>query len=360
MNIQRFLHIQPYSLKKTDKEKLLTKYLAYLTQHHYASCLFYRKMMDSIGFNPEKKCHYSHLPFLPVQLFKMLELSSVQKDKIVKTISSSGTSRQKKSIIFLDKENAADQRKVLAKIVASFIGHKRMPMIIIDSGSSVKNKDHISANSAGIIGFSLYGYKHIYALNEKMELNIEQLKSFIEQYKGERILIYGFTFKVYQYFYKVLAKTSIKLDLSNAVLIHGGGWKKLESLSISPKDFRKKLHDVCGIRYVNDYYGMVEQTGSIFMECENGHYHTSVFSDIIIRRAKDFSITDKGEEGIIQVLSVLPKSYPGHSLLTDDKGVLLGEDNCPCGRLGKYFTITGRIENADLRGCSNTYEEKFR
>ena len=104
---------------------------------------------------------------------------------------------------------------------------------------------------------------------------------------------------------------------------------------------------------------MVEQTGSIYMECEYGHFHTSVFSDIIIRRAHDFSPADVGEEGIIQVLSILPKSYPGHSLLTEDKGILLGEDDCPCGRSGKYLKVTGRLEHAEIRGCSDTYDGKI-
>ena len=63
-----------------------------------------------------------------------------------------------------------------------------------------------------------------------------------------------------------------------------------------------------------------------------------------------------GEIGIIQTVSVLPKSYPGHSLLTEDEGILLGEDDCECGRLGKYFRIVGRIKNAEIRGCSDTYE----
>ena len=89
-----------------------------------------------------------------------------------------------------------------------------------------------------------------------------------------------------------------------------------------------------------------------------GHLHTSVYSDIIIRRAHDFSIADIGEKGIIQVLSILPYSYPGHSLLTEDEGILLGEDNCSCGRFGKYFKIVGRLQNAEIRGCSDTYEEK--
>ncbi len=58
-------------------------------------------------------------------------------------------------------------------------------------------------------------------------------------------------------------------------------------------------------------------------------------------------------------MSVLPVSYPGHSLLTEDEGVLEGVDNCPCGRKGKYFKITGRLKHAVLRGCSDTYAANF-
>ncbi|MCX6249774.1 MAG: acyl-protein synthetase [Bacteroidetes bacterium] len=355
MNLGDLPDIQPYSLRKADKEKLLGPCLNSLTRHHYASCEPYRKMMNSIGFDPDKEYRCVDLMFLPVQLFKMIELCSVPREEIVKTLTSSGTSGQMRSQIFLDKETAANQTKVLTRILTSFIGTKRAPMIIIDSESIVSNRNHLSANAAGILGFSLFGSKRMFALNEQMELNPEHLMAFIEQHKGERILIFGLTFKIYQHFYKELTKAVSKPDLSNAVLIHGGGWKKLERESVSPEEFRKKLFDVCGIRRVHNYYGMVEQTGTIHMECEYGHYHTSIFSDIIIRRAHDFSPADAGEEGIIQVLSILPKSYPGHSLLTDDKGILLGEDDCPCGRLGKYFKITGRLENAEIRGCSDSY-----
>lgn len=100
---------------------------------------------------------------------------------------------------------------------------------------------------------------------------------------------------------------------------------------------------------------MVEQTGCIYMECEEGHLHTSIFSDIVTRRSIDFTPCNIGEIGIIEVVSILPKSYPGHVLLTEDEGVILGEDDCPCGRLGKYFKIIGRLKNAEIRGCSDTY-----
>jgi phenylacetate-coenzyme A ligase PaaK-like adenylate-forming protein len=360
MEIATILDIQPYSLNKTEKEKLFGPFLTELSRYHYANCAYYGKMMDSVGFDLKKNYAHTDLPFLPVQLFKTMELYSTSKEEIVKTLSSSGTSGQARSKVFLDKDNAANQTKALARIVSSFIGTKRLPLIIIDTEGLSNERNRLSAFAAGVVGFSLFGYKKIFALNERMELDQERLLTFIRQHEGERILLFGATFKVYRHFYEELKRSGTKPDLSNAVLIHGGGWKKLEKEAVSGDEFREKLNAVCGIRNVHDYYGMVEQTGSIYMECTFRHYHTSVLSDIVIRRPLDFSIADFGEEGIIQVLSLLPKSYPGHSLLTDDKGVLLGEDDCPCGRLGKYFKMTGRLTNSEIRGCSDTYEESIR
>ena len=274
-------------------------------------------------------------------------------------MTSSGTSGQAVSRIYLDRNTASNQTKVLTKIVSSYIGQKRVPMIILDNEAVVKNRKLFSARGAGILGFSMFGSKRIYALDENMKLKTDEIIDFIEKHKDERIFMFGFTFIIWQHFYKQLLEKGIKLDLSNALLIHGGGWKKLVSESISSHNFRERLNELCGIKNIHDYYGMVEQTGSIYMECEEGHLHAPVFSDILIRRSSDFSVAEVGEKGIIQVLSILAHSYPGHSLLTEDEGILIGEDDCKCGRKGKYFKIVGRLKNAEIRGCSDTYAQKF-
>ena len=354
MDLKLLFNTSPYSLNKIEKAKFFDSYLNELTQYHYNNCFQYKNMMDGIGFDINTKCNYTEIPFLPVRLFKMFELHSTPMENIIKTITSSGTSGQAVSKIFLDKDTSLCQSRVLTKIVSTFLGSKRSPMLIIDSGAILKNRNLLSARGAGILGFSVFGTKRIYALNENMELEIERVKEFIDLNQGSRLFLFGFTFMVYKHFIKELIKLDVKLDLSNAVLIHGGGWKKLINLSVTATEFRNALQQLCGIKSVHDYYGMVEQTGSIYMECELGHMHTSVFSDIIIRRPHDFSIAEKGEKGIIQTLSVLPKSYPGHSLLAEDEGILLGEDDCSCGRLGKYFKIIGRIKHAEIRGCSDT------
>lgn len=140
-------------------------------------------------------------------------------------------------------------------------------------------------------------------------------------------------------------------------MIHGGGWKKLNDQAVDADTFRKRVREACGVDTVLNYYGMVEQTGSIFMECPAGHLHASVLSDVVIRDSADFSEKKTGR-GLIECRSLLPTSYPGHILLTEDEGEILGVDDCPCGRLGKYFRIYGRVKGAEIRGCSDTYEQR--
>ena len=359
LNFEELLGINPYSLDKKEKGSFLTETLKKLTQHHIQNCLQYERMMHSIGYNESKVKTYEDLPFLPVSLFKMLDLKSIPDEEVFKTMTSSGTTGQAVSKIYLGKEAAARQQKTLVKIVSDFTGATRLPMLIIDSPSVIKNRAMFSARGAGILGFSIFGADRTYALNDEMEIDFPTIEAFLERHRGQKILLFGFTFMIWQHFYKELLKSKKKIDLSQGVLIHGGGWKKLVSEAVSPEEFKKRLTDACGLSDIHDYYGMVEQTGCIYMQCEHGHLHASNFSDVIIRKPIDFSVASIGEKGIIQVVSVLPESYPGHSLLTEDEGMLLGEDDCPCGRKGKYFKIFGRLKNAEIRGCSDTYAAKF-
>jgi hypothetical protein len=354
-----FLNRSPYSLGKTAKREMLTTALADLTRYHYQNCDAYRRMLDALSFPINRIASYYDLPFLPVRLFKQYDLLSVAKADLFKTMTSSGTTGQQVSRIYLDRDTAANQQKALVKIMASWLGPKRLPMIILDTSAVVRDRAMFSARGAGILGFSMFGSEKLYALDENMQLDIAQITSFLAKHQGENILLFGFTFMIWQHFYKELVMTGFRPDLTKGVLLHGGGWKKLITEAVSPREFKERLGDVCGIARIHDYYGMVEQTGSIYVECEAGHLHAPIFSDVITRRPHDFGPCDIGEKGLIEVVSVLPGSYPGHALLTEDEGIVLGEDDCPCGRLGKYFRIEGRLKNAEIRGCSDTYAAKF-
>ena len=355
IDLTKWHTVSPYSLNKSEKFTMLSYALAELTIHHERNCELYRNILEASRFDAASVKSYLDIPFLSVRLFKELKLLSIQPEEVFKTMTSSGTSGQAVSRIYLDKITAVNQTKALTRIVADFIGDKRMPMIIIDSPNVVRDRSLLSARGAGILGFSIFAKDRIFGLDEEMRLDVAGICAFLHKHDGQQVLLFGFTFMIWEHLFKEIVRTESTIDLSNAVLIHGGGWKKLVDEKVESSVFRKSLNEVTGLKRVHDYYGMVEQTGSIYLECDQGHFHTSIYSDIVTRRSLDFAPAEIGEAGVIEVVSILPTSYPGHAILTEDEGVILGEDNCPCGRLGKYFRIIGRIKNAELRGCSDTY-----
>lgn len=350
--------IPPFSLEKNQKQRLLINRLRQLTAYHKTHCKEYQKILEILELDKNGIHSCYDIPFLPVRIFKDMDLCSVPNSEIVKTLMSSGTTGQAVSKIYLNRETVMLQQKALVKIVSDFTGKSRLPMLIIDSPNVIKDRKMFSARGAGILGFSIFASERKYALNEEMQLDLNEIQSFLKKNEGKKFLMFGFTYMIWEYFYKELRNNSIKLNLKNAVMIHGGGWKKLEKEAVCTQDFKDCLRETCGLTEIYDYYGMVEQTGTIYMQCSYGHFHASNFSDIVIRRMLDFSIADIGEEGVIQVMSLLPESYPGHSILTEDVGIILGEDDCPCGRKGKYFKVLGRMKNAEVRGCSDTYEHE--
>ena len=356
ISIDDFFNIPQFSINKIEKEKFLIPILKEVHSHHVLHCEEYKKISESIFPHSHRLQTLSDLPFIPVSLFKNYDLKSVPQDEVFKVLTSSGTTGQVPSRIYLDKKAASLQQLSLSKIMTHILGNERVPMLIVDSHSVLKDRTSFSARGAGILGLSVFGKKHHYILDNDFKLDEAELNKFVEQFNGQKILIFGFTFMIWQYLMQ--SNFSTKIDLSNAILIHSGGWKKLQEMAVDNLTFKKSLHDKFGVEPQNifNFYGMIEQIGSIFLENEKGFLHCPNFSDVIIRNPKDFSVQPHGIEGLVQVISVLPKSYPGHSLLTEDIGVIEGED-IQNGWQGKYFRILGRAKKAELRGCSDTFKK---
>lgn len=358
MTLDELFQLPPYGLPSEEKEKALAANLSALCRKHYEKCPEYRRILDILGFDPQAAHSCEELPFLPVRLFKLFDLRSVPPEEIKKIISSSGTSGQAVSRIFLDTENVRSQTKTLTEIIYSFIGRQRRPLLLLDTEMIKKDRAMYSARGAGVVGVSIFGRDITYALDENMDLDMEKIAAFCEAHQGEPILMFGYTYMIWQFVVRALEEKNIQLNLKDAICFHTGGWKKLKDQAVGSLEFNRRLRAALGEVKVYNYYGMAEQLGSVFVECEYGHMHCSNYSDVIIRRSRDFSAASIGEWGLIELISVLPTSYPGHVLLTEDEGEILGVDDCPCGRLGKYFKIHGRIQNAELRGCSDTYERR--
>lgn len=347
------LDIPQFSLDHRQKSSGLLNVLNDLHRLHLRNSGDYQRINATLFNNVQDVKSLTDLPFIPVSLFKTRPLKSIPDKKVYKVLTSSGTTGSIPSRIYLDTDTAKLQTLALSKIITHVIGNQRLPMIIVDSQSVLKDRQSFSARGAGILGLSVFGKDHFYFLDDAFRPRTVELKSFLEKHAGERLLIFGFTSLIWEFLYSYPFPFAPRFD--NCVLIHSGGWKKMQEKAVNNNVFRERLEEKFGLKDIYNFYGMVEQVGSVYIENQKGYLHCPNFSDIIIRNPVDFSVQPNGAEGLIQVISALPLSYPGHSILTEDIGVCLGEDDLDNGWKGKYFTVIGRAKKADLRGCSDTF-----
>jgi hypothetical protein len=353
MTLTDLMQAPQYSIPQERKSRLLVQHLNILTAHHRGRCADYDRLVRILHHDASVATSLAEVPYVPVGVFKTHELRSIAPNEVFRVLTSSGTTGQRVSRIFLDRATASLQSAALSKIISHVIGPNRLPMMLVESSSVTHSRTSLSARAAGVLGMSNFGRSHFYALDERMELNFAGVEEFLIRYGSQPFLIFGFTFMVWTYFYQRIR--SLGLDLSNGILIHSGGWKTLTEQSVTNDEFKGSFLRDTGLRRIYNFYGMVEQVGSVFLEGEDGCLYAPNFADVVIRDPVTWNELPPGREGVIEVLSLLPQSYPGHAILTEDLGVVDHVDRDECGNLGKAFRVLGRLPKAELRGCSDTH-----
>lgn len=355
--VEELLAAPPFGLAEADKHAVLLPLLDAMTRHHYENSPVYRRVVDA-AFGGLKSARYAtlaELPFVPVSLFKRHELRSIPPEEVFRVLTSSGTTGDAVSRVFLDRATAARQAKVLVRIMQHFIGKDRLPMVILDHEGVIKDRESFSARGAGILGLMQFGRQPIYALRPDMSFDFEKVAAYLEAHRGKPVLFFGFTFMAWRHAIAALQAAGRQLPRNDGILIHSGGWKKLEAERVDAETFARAAREALGVARVINFYGMVEQVGSVFFENARGRLHTPVFAEVIVRDPFTLQPLPAGQPGLLQVISVLPQSYPGHSLLTEDLGAWDGVDDADAGMAGRFFHVTGRAPRSEIRGCSDTY-----
>ncbi len=346
-----------FTLSQAEREARLLPELVALTEHHRTHSPPYARLLSALGHTSAlatqgRYLTVADLPWLPAGLFKEHDLKSIPDEAVYTVLTSSGTTGHR-SRVFLDRAAAVRQRESLASVLATVLGPRRLPMLLVDSRTTLTGPDARSARAAGLLGMMGYGRDHTFLLDAAGSLNEPAVRAFLAEHGDRPFLIFGFTFQVWQHLPAAVRR--LDLDVGKGVLLHTGGWKKLAERAVDHARFRSGLRQV-GLRQVHGYYGMVEQIGTIFLEGPtSGELYCPDFADVIIRDPRTWRPAPIGTPGVIEVVSTLPRSYPGHLILTEDLGVVHGVDDGHWP--GKRFTVLGRLPRAEARGCSDTLTE---
>lgn len=360
---------KPFALTRAERTRRLLEELNDAHARHRRDCELYRRICDSSGWGGSHVAsRIEDLPFLPAQYFKEAgtRLVSVAGERVYRSMRSSATSGRASTIV-LDQATARRQARAVVAALSSFIGGHRRPMLICDVPPGGASSHEISARAAAMMGFRIFASGDAHVLKPgrdgAVKADIDVLRRFTEVPGAELmpVTVIGFTFLLYTALLEPLRDGGRRFALpKGSSIVHIGGWKKLEDRRVDRHQLARAAFDTLGVEAdrIFDCYGFTEQMGTVHAECAAGRKHAPVFAEVVVRDPVTWMVLPDGEVGAGQFLSLVPESYPGFSVLTDDLVRVLGRDDCPCGRYGTTFEVLGRHAAAELRGCGDVLAEK--
>lgn len=364
--MQNLLKGPLYQYDHKTKSKLFLEAVRQVSEYHYENCIPYQKLCKKREVNLSKIDTIEDFPYLPTSIFKETLLLSISKEDVFREIRSSATTSGLPSRIGLNKENNRRWSFSMQRMLLDRIGNKRYRTMVLDNESALGRSDTVSARSS-MTRALLFSASEVSTClvteGELLRLDQEKLVNFLNNAgDGSDIIVFGFTFILYSHVLLPLIKTGKCFNLPGLKIIHAGGWKKLESQKVTSQ---KLIEDCCmcfGTKPENivDLYGFSEQGGLLYPTCEYGLRHTPAWSEVVCRDPLTLKALPVGKEGMMQFVTPIQTSYPGHSILTEDVGKIVGYDNCLCGRKGTTFKVTGRSLSAtEERGCGDIMADLF-
>jgi hypothetical protein len=369
VDIASLFGADPFEQPRAERERRLLDELNLDVVRHAQYCALFKRICDASGWSTDEPARrLEDLPFLPAQYFKEAGhlLTSVPKDRQYRALSSSATSGRASTVI-LDRDTARRQARAVASVVSKFIGGERRTMLVCDVRPGAQQSVELSARGAAMLGFMTFAsaHRHLLTASADNQLSIDEETLAAAHAEivatGKPVTLIGFTFLVYVALLEPLERSGKRFPLpKGSTILHIGGWKKLEDRRVDRKRLAAAaaaVFDIAEDRIV-DSYGFTEQMGTVYPECAAGRKHAPAFADVIVRDPLSMVALPDGEEGVGQFLSLVPQSYPGFSVVTDDIVRVLGRDDCPCGRHGTTFEVIGRHKSAEVRGCGDILAEK--
>lgn len=171
-------------------------------------------------------------------------------------------------------------------------------------------------------GFYLYEHEALAGVLRRLEAS------------GQKTLLIGVTFALLDFAGKY------RLDLRHTVVMETGGMKGRRT-----EITREELHDVLmqrlGMPAVHAEYGMTELLSQAYSSGQ-GIFRCPDWMRVLVRDEDDPLIVRARGEGLINVID-LANVWSCAFLATDDIGKVDADGG---------FTVAGRVDNSDIRGCS--------
>ncbi len=295
----------------------------------YEKNTVYRKFADYIHTDISRIEHHSQIPFLPIELFKQHQIiiDGFQTEEV---FTSSGTTGLQTSSHFVAKADV--YTKSFTKGFEHFFGQPNdfvilalLPSYLEQGASSLvfMAQKLIEMSGQTESDFYLHNYEQLFEVLKKLRSG------------KKKVMLLGVTYALLD-----LAE-QFPINFPEIILVETGGMKGRRQEMIR-EDLHEKLKKAFGIKQVFSEYGMTELLSQAWSKGE-GVFETPPWMKVLIRDVNDpLSLLPKGKSGGINVID-FANLYSCSFIATSDLGKVLPD---------KKFTILGRFDNSDVRGCN--------
>ena len=294
--------------------------------YQYLANPVYNAYCNAIRKNPDAVESLQQIPFLPIQFFKTKEIrAGIFEPEIV--FKSSGTTSTASSRHFV--KDVSLYEKSFGHCFEIFYGNPKeycilglLPSYIENGGSSLVYMVDWLIKKSGhpLSSFCLYDHEKL----TQMLLELER--------RRQKTILFGVSYALLRF------AEAFPMPLNQTIIVETGGMKGREK-ELTKAELYAKLKEAFSVDKIHSEYGMTELLSQAY--AVNGIYKTPPWMKVLLRDETDpFSLSKHtGAINVIDLANIHSCSF----IATDDLGRLNADGS---------FEVLGRIDNSDIRGCS--------
>lgn len=300
-------------------------------QFQYQFCEVYRRWCNYLGKNPFNVSSWIEIPFLPISFFKSHRIVSNDHQNGEQLIfESSGTTKQVTSRHFV-----LDSSLYESSFLNGFkrVYGKPQDWVIMGLLPSYLERSHSSL-------VYMVDYLMKYSGRPENGFYLHEPQKMLQQIdvclkEGKKVWLIGVTYALLD------AADQFKANWSNNLVVVETGGMKGRKREMVRAEVHEKLKDAWSIQRVHAEYGMTELLSQAY-STGNGIFDCPPWMKVLVREEdQPLAVYNEGR-GVLNVID-LANRYSCSFIATDDMGTL---------QKNGEFTVEGRLDISDMRGCS--------
>lgn len=298
-------------------------------------CEPYSRYISLLGIDPLSVKKIDQIPFLPVTFFKTENIVSFEGEpqKIFTSSATTGMTPAKhlvKELSIYEKSFFYSFEMFLGDL-AQYNILALLPSYLEREGSSLvyMAESLIKSSQNSHSGFYIYNFEQLHQTLQELR----EIQS-VKKEKNKTILL-GVTFALLDF------AQQYPIEFPSLTVIETGGMKGRKK-ELSREEVHQLLTKGFGVSKIGSEYGMAELLSQAW-SLGDGVFETPPWMQIIIRDLNNpFKQEVEGQKGGINIID-LANIYSCSFIETEDMGVKKARNT---------FSVSGRIQNSELRGCN--------